>query len=167
MTDSLSFLVKLLLKGRQIKSQDLEDTPKSFELDWEQSFGPGTGAGLVDKQYDDERTLGDGASENLDLSGSLVDTFGVVILFAKIKVLAIKNKSTTQTLSVGGAASLGFIAWVGDPTDIVKIGPGAMALLICDPAGVAVTAATADLLKIANSAGATCIYDIFIAGSSA
>lgn len=167
MADSLSLLAKVLLKGRQIKSLDLEDVKKDIEQDWEQSFGPGTGAGLVDKEFDDERTLGDGSSENLDLSGSLVDAFGAAILFAKIKVLAIKNKSTTQTLSVGGAASLGFIAWVGDPTDVIKIGPGAFALLICDPAGVAVTAGTADLLKIANSAGATCIYDIFIAGSSA
>lgn len=167
MVDSLRILARLLLTGRQIKSQDLEDVGKDLALDWQLPLAPGTGAGLVDKEFDDERTLADGATENLDLSGSLTDAYGASILFAKVKVLAIKNKSTTQTLSVGGAATLGFIGWVGDPTDKVLIGPGAFALLICDPVGVTVTAGTGDLLKIANSAGAACIYDIVIAGSSA
>ncbi|TSA12010.1 MAG: hypothetical protein D4R73_02955 [Deltaproteobacteria bacterium] len=167
MADTLSVLVKLLLKGHQVKDQALADPRKDFELDWEQQFSPGTGAGLVDKEFDDERTLADGASENLDLSGGLTDSYGASIILAKVKILAIKNKSTTQTLSVGGAASLGFVGWVGDPTDIIKVGPASFALLICNPAGVAVTAGTGDLLKILNSAGAACIYDIFIAGSSA
>lgn len=166
MSDSLNTLVKLLIKGRQVKSLALEDIKKDFEQDWEQSFGSGTGAGNADKEFDDERTLGDAASESLDLAGGLTDAFGAVITLAKVKVLAIKNKSATQTLSVGGAASNGFIGWVGDPTDIVKVGPGAFALLICDPAGVAVTAGTGDLLKIANSAGATCAYDIIVVGTS-
>jgi hypothetical protein len=167
MTDSLRILARLLLTGKQVRTLDLENLSQELAQDWQVNFIPGTGVGAVDKQFDDERTLADGVSENLDLSGSLLDAFGASLLFAKIKILAIKNKSATQTLSVGGAATLGFIGWVGDPTDVVKIGPGAMALLICDPAGVAVTAGTGDLLKIANSAGAACIYDIFISGSSA
>ena len=164
MADTLSALVKLMLKSHQVKDQALKDPKSDVDLSWEQSFTPGTGSGQVSKEFDDERTLADAASENLDLAGGVTDAFGVAVTFTKIKVLAIKNKSAAQTLSVGGAASLGFIGWVGDPTDIIKIGPGAMALLICDPAGVTVTAATGDLLKVANSAGAVCAYDIFIAG---
>jgi hypothetical protein len=164
MTDSLRILARLLFTGKQVRTLDLETLSEEFAQDWQVPFTPGADSGQVNKQFDDERSLGDGANESLDLSGVLLDAFGAVLAFTKIKILAIKNKSATQTLSVGGVASNGFVTWVGDPTDIVKIGPGAMALLICDPVGVTVTAGTGDLLKIANSAGAACIYDIFIAG---
>lgn len=166
MSNSLRIMARLLITGHQVHGLDLEDVTKDLALDWQVPLASGTGAGQVDLEFDDERSLADGANESLDLAGGLTDAFGNVLTFAKLKLLAIQNKSATQTLSVGGAASNGFVTWVGDPTDIVKIGPGAMALLICNPAGVAVTPSTGDLLKIANSAGAACIYDIVIAGTS-
>jgi hypothetical protein len=163
MTDSLRILARVLLTGTQIHSLDLEDVSKPLAQDWQMPLGPGSGAGNVNKQFDDERSLAGAASEDLNLT-TLVNAFGVACGFLKVKVLAIRNKSAAQTLSVGAAASNGFATWLGSAADVVKIGPGAMALLICDPVGAAVTASTGDLLHIINSAGAACAYDIFIAG---
>jgi hypothetical protein len=48
---------------------------------------------------------------------------------------------------------------------VVKVPAGGMLLLYApDATGFAVTAATADQLKITNSAGASCDYDIVIVG---
>jgi len=163
MSDSLSLFVQLKITGRQVKDVGLDNPIKNINQVWEQSFTPGTGAGQVADLYEKERTLADGVSENLDLAGILTDDFGVTKTFAKIKVLAIRNKSTTQVLSVGGAATLGFVGWVGDPTDVIKIEPGEFKLLICNLVGVTVTPGTGDLLKVANSAGAPCTYDIVAA----
>ena len=166
MADSLNALIRLLISATYIKDLDLADPKDVLALNFEQAFAPGTGSGLADLMFRDTRQLADGASENLDLSGSLSSAFGASLLFAKVKVLIIKNLSAAQILSVGGAASLGFVSWVGDPTDIVKVGAGGFLCLV-NPAGYAVTAGTADLLKILNSAGAVCDYDIIIIGSSA
>ena len=61
-----------------------------------------------------------------------------------------------------------FINWVGDPTDKISVRPGGAFILIApDATGYAVTAATGDLLKIANSAGTTSVtYDIIIIGAT-
>lgn len=141
------------------------DTPLVASID----FTTGVGANQINSWWSDTRTLANNTSESLDLnaaSGGLTDAFGVGLQLARVKLLYIKNKSTTQTLSVGGAASNGFINWVGDATDIVKIPPGGFLLLVApDATGFAVTAATGDLLKIANgNAGAAADYDIIIAG---
>lgn len=167
MADSLTALIRLLVSSTYIKDLDLRDPKDVLSKTYEQEFASGTGSGKANLQFVDSRELADGASESLDLAGSLLDAFGATLTFVKIKVLLIKNLSTTQTLSIGGAASTAWSAWLGDPTDVVKIGPGAMALLVCDPVGVAVGAGSTDLLKIANSAGAVCDYDIVIIGATA
>lgn len=166
MADTLNALIRLAITATYIKDLDLGDARDPLAVTLEQAFAPGTGSGLADLMFRDTRELADGASENLDLSGGLTSAFGASLLFAKIKALIIKNKSAAQILSVGGAASLGFVSWVGDATDVVKVPAGGFLCLV-NPAGYAVAAGTADLLKILNSAGAVCEYDIIIIGSSA
>jgi len=39
--------------------------------------------------------------------------------------------------------------------------------LLADPTGVTVTAATGDIIQVANAAGAAATYDIIIIGASA
>lgn len=130
-------------------------------------FTTGAGANGANEFFSDTRTLADSASESLDLAGSLTNGLGVTVALARVKFIYIKNKSTTQVLSVGGAASNQFINWVGDATDIVKLRPGGFLLLVApDATGYAVTAGTGDLLKIANgAAGASTDYDIVIGGA--
>jgi hypothetical protein len=163
---ALSALLRLLVRGNLTKSLDLTTPVDALNKTFEQSLISGTGSGQADQQFHDERTLGDGANESLDLAGSLGDAFGTTLTFAKIKALVIVNKDTTRTLSVGGAASNAWSAWLGDATDIIKVPPGGV-LAWFNPDGVAVTAGTGDLLKIANAAGGSTIYDIIVIGTSA
>lgn len=163
--ETFSGRVQINVTGTYSKAGDLSTAKDRLEKAFEQLFTNGTGSGQANKQFHDARSLEAGANESLDLAGGLTDTFGNSLTFTKIKFLLIANTSTTQTLSVGGGGVNSFINWVADATDIVKIGPGATAVLICDPAGVTVTADTGDLLKILNNAGAACIYDIVIFGN--
>lgn len=164
MADSLNALIRLAITSTYIKDLDLADPRDSLSKTPEQAFTTGTGSGQANKQFHDVRTLGDGATEDLDLYGGLTDAFGAVINFAKIKAIYIKNLSTTQTLSVGGAAATQFSNWVADVSDIVVLPPESFICLV-NPAGYAVTSVL-DLLKIANSGGAVCSYEIILIGNA-
>lgn len=132
-------------------------------------LGAGTSSGQADLMFADQRTLAASATENLDLAGVLVDPLGATLTFGHVKLIYIKAASTnTNDVCVGGAASNGFFAPFGDATDKVCVKPGAVALFeIATGVGWAVTATTADILKVTNSAGGTSVkYDVIIAGTS-
>lgn len=131
------------------------------------SLTNGTGANQANEAFADIRTLSASASENLDLNGVLTDAFGAAIAFTKIKAMVIYAAPTnTNDVLVGGAASNGFITWVGDPTDVIKVKPGGLAVFVApDANGYGVTAATGDILKVANSgAGTSITYTIILIG---
>lgn len=159
--------LSLRVRATQTSALDLSTVVDPINQLIEQAFANGTGADQANKVWSDRRTLADGASESLDLAGGLTDAFGAAITFTKIKGIVIKNRSTTQTLAVGGAASSQFINWVANSSDIVNIPPGGfLALTAPGAAGFAVTAGTGDLLKIANgAAGQATDYDIYLIGT--
>lgn len=130
----------------------------------------GTGANQADKMFHDQRTLSASATENLDLAGVLADLFGDTITLARIKALIVyAAPGNTNDVLVGGAAANQWLSWVGDATDVVKVKPGGILVLVApDATGYVVAGGTADQLKIANSAGSTSVtYDIVIVGASA
>jgi hypothetical protein len=127
----------------------------------------GTGANQATLVFGDTRTLAASANESLDLAGSLVDTFGNLITFAKIKaVIIVAAAANVNDVVVGGAAANAWFGMFGDATDKVNVKPGGcFAWVAPDVNGSAVTPATADLLKIANSGGTTGVtYDIILIG---
>jgi hypothetical protein len=133
-------------------------------------LGSGTGANQADRLWSDTRTLAASAAEDLDLAGVLVDALGATVTLARVKGLIIAASSgNTNNLIIGNAASNGFVSWVGAATHTVTVRPGGVfALFAPDATAYAVTAATADLLHIANSgAGTTVTYDVVIIGASA
>lgn len=137
-------------------------------LSWDVTDG--TGANQADMVFADQRTLGNGASEELDLYGGLTDSFGVTQNFARIKGFYIKAASTnTDTITIGNAAANGWPGFFGALTHTVVFLPGAGIFAISpDAIGWPVTNATADKLKILNdAAGAAAIYDIVLIGASA
>lgn len=130
----------------------------------------GTGLGQADRIFHDRRTLSASATEDLDLAGVLVDPFGATITFARIKALIIAaDPGNTNNVIVGNATTNGFISWVGAATHTVTVRPGGLLLLAAaDATAYAVTAGTADLLKVLNSAGGTSVtYDVVLIGASA
>ena len=131
----------------------------------------GTGAGKADLVYADRRVLAASASDSLDLAGSLVDTAGATITFARIKGLYISaDPANTNSVVVGAAASAPWVTLLNS-TGTLTLRPGGSFLAMAgqaDATGWAITATTADLLKVANSAAGTSVsYDIVLIGSSA
>ena len=130
----------------------------------------GTGLGQADRIFHDNRTLTASATEDLDLAGVLVDAFGATLTFARIKALIVAaDAGNTNNVIVGGAATNQFLTWVGAATHTVTVRPGGVLLLAAsDATAYVVTAATGDLLRIANSAGGTSVsYSIVLVGASA
>lgn len=152
-----------------VTAVDVGDAKHTASWSPSYQFTDGTGANQAKAVFADTRTLAASANESLDLAGGLSDVFGNVITFTKIKALLIQAAAgNTNDVLVGGAASNGFTAWVGDATDVVKVKPGGMlAIAAPDATGLAVTAGTGDLLKIANSAGSTGVtYTIVVIGTT-
>jgi len=130
----------------------------------------GTTAGKMDLLYSKTATLAASASEELDLRGALTDALGQTCVFVDVRMICvIASAGNTNDVLVGGAAANAFVNWVGNSSDIVVVKPGGCLFLYTPTdAGYAVTAGTADLLKIANSGGATGVtYTIYIGGVSA
>jgi hypothetical protein len=135
----------------------------------QQQLAPGTASGQADKLFSDRRTLAASATENLDLAGVLVDPLGSTLTFGHVKWIYVKaSTANTNNVCVGGAATNAFAGPFADPTDIVCIQPGGIALFTVNSGvGWTVTPSTGDLLKMANSAGTTGVtYDIIVAGTS-
>ncbi len=135
------------------------------------SLGNGTGAGNADRMFSDRRTLAASGTEDLDLAGVLLDAFGSAVTFARIKGLIIAAAAgNTNNVVVGAAASTPW-ATLLNATGTVTLRPGAFLAVgtaSTDATGYAVTAGTADLLKVLNSAAGTSVtYDIHIIGTSA
>lgn len=133
----------------------------------------GTGTDQVDQIYARRRQLASGATELLDMSGAaLKDVFGNNLSFAKLCMVYIINEdvdgtANTTNLTVGGGANqIANILGSAGATKILR--PGDVFLTAnFGPNGIAaVTAGTGDELQIVNSAGATCNYQIILAGRS-
>jgi hypothetical protein len=164
----LNATIALSITGALTASLDLEAVTSSLTKKLLMSLSDGSGANQATNVFSDTRTLAASASESLDLAGTLINALGATISFAKVRALMVfAAASNINDVLVGGVASNGFIAPFGSATDKVKVKPGgAMILLAPDVNGYAVTAATADLLQIANSAaGTTVTYDVIVIGS--
>jgi hypothetical protein len=134
------------------------------------ALGDGTGANQADRMFADQRTLADGGTENLDCSGLLAPFFGgTPIALLRLKAFLFYSLPTNTTnLTVSRGPSNGALLFTALSSGVAAIKPGAM-FLWCDPsaAAVAVTATSADLITVTNSAGAAATYDVYIIGSSA
>lgn len=134
------------------------DTTNSGSFSFTSSLASGTGEGKASVFYVDEITIAAGATLNLDLSDSLTDVFGASIAFTKLRLIYIELLSTTgstgSSITVGGHASAACSSFFGDVTDKIKIRLGGCLQLACrDTVAYAVTATTADILKIVNDDG--------------
>lgn len=127
----------------------------------------GTTTQKADKVYAAQPTIAASGSTNYDLAGVLTDPFGVTLTFVKVKAIYIKaSASNTNSVCYGGASANAFLGPFSDATDIQCVPPGGIALVTAPAAGWTVTAATADILKVANSGGTTGVtFDFIIVGT--
>lgn len=164
LTSRISLQVSAVLQA----ALDLE-TPGS-DLTYRKILDLADGSGLnqANKKWSDQRTLALSANEDLDLSGVLVNALGVAITFTRIvAVIIVAAAGNANTVKVKPAAVNGFVTPFNAATDTVVIRPGGLLVLVApDATGYVVTAATGDLLNIANGgAGTSVTYDIILIGS--
>lgn len=138
------------------------------------SLTNGTAANQADLMFVDERTVSESSNDDLDLAGSLVDSFGTTLTFAELVALMIVNAPIAGAANVSdltiGNGSNPFEGFLGGTNPVVgPIKPGAMFLIAAgDAAGIGtVTGGSADELRIANGAGGSATYQIMVLGRSA
>ena len=168
MATSFSGTVRVIVDALLEDTVDIGGVKHTIGYSPMNTLSNGTAANQAKQVFTDRRTLAASGTENIDLSGVLVNAFGAVINFAKIKAIVIvAAAANTNNVHVGGHASAAFVNWVTDATAIIKVKPGGIFLLTApDANGFAVTATTGDLLTIANSGSGTSVtYDIVLIGT--
>jgi hypothetical protein len=135
------------------------------------SLANGDGADEADLMFSNTVTLSASATLDYDLAGAaMLDIFGVAVAFARIKaIVIIALAANTNDVVLGGAAANQFYGPFGAAADTIACRPGGLLVLACpDAVGWVVTPTTADILRVANSAGGTGVtFDIVIIGASA
>lgn len=147
---------------------DLASATANLDRTFSTPLTNGTGLNQANNSWSDRRSLATAANEDLDVSGSLTNALGVAVVFTKIKsitIYALPTNTTSLTISRPAANGVPFLLAAGD--GFVLTPGGTFALTNPSDAGIAVTAATGDLINIANAAGATADYDIVIVGVTA
>ena len=133
----------------------------------------GDGADEIDQAVFGEGVLAASADIDLDLAGSLTNVFGETVGLASVKVLFVRNDSdeacavcphtaTEAEIQVGGGdggdGTNAFDTWItsgeDDGSEAVELGAGGWIMLGNPNPGYAVTADTADILRILNLDGA-------------
>jgi hypothetical protein len=164
---SLTTTVKASIAAIDKKTIDGRDVTDPIPSSPDITLGSGTGYGKADIAFMDMRALAASTSENLDLSGVLTDAFGQVISAAKVKAIEIENpEASLSTLTVGAAGTNAFNGPFSAGTYSIDLKPGDKAVFV-SRTGWTVTAATGDLLKVANGAGASVNYLIKLIAASA
>ena len=129
----------------------------------------GTGLNQADRLYYSKPTIAGSATLTLDVAtgGGLLDPFGDAVAMVKLKYILIVNELGPNTINLVRPASNGVPIYLaagdGEPIHL-----GGLALKFWPTlAGIPVTAATADLIDIVNTAAGSVTPDILIGGTSA
>lgn len=166
---ALNVRALLSLEGAHTRAIDLGEARFPVGISKHVDFIDGVGAGQVDRMFSDTRTLAASASEDLDLAGSLTDSFGVAVTMARVKLIYVAAApGNTNNVNVTRPGSNG-VPWALAAGDGVGLVPGGAFMMFApNAAGILVTSGTGDLITIANSAGGTSVtYDVVILGASA
>jgi hypothetical protein len=132
-------------------------------------FDNGVGADQADKLIHKQRIITASANDDLDLAGVLTDAFGVVVTLVKVKaVIIFAAIANANTVIIGNHPTAAFVGWFGAAAHTVTLGPGDIfACTRRGVAGLAVTAGTADMLRLTNGAGGTSVtVDVFVLGTA-
>lgn len=157
--------IELNIRAKQTGTADLGSPQFTALLEKILEFTPGTAAiGQSNVLFSDERTLAASGSEDIDVAGALTDALGGSIAAAEVVAIAIvADAGNTNDVQVTRPAANGVPAFLA-ASDGVAIGPGDI-FLLTNRKGIGITAATADLIHIANGGGTTGVtYKVIIIG---
>lgn len=164
MTVNVTSLVRL--DATLTAAADIGSPTYSPSTVYQSTFTDGTGLNQVNRLFTDRRTIAASGTDDLDLAGALEDALGGEFVLARVKgLLVAASSSNTNNVVVGGDD----VEWLfGAAGSTVSVRPGGVFLLEApDATGYAVTAATGDILQVANSgAGSSVVYDVVIFGAA-
>ncbi len=147
---------------------DLGDARHTVAQDGNLVLQNGTAADQADQEFTDQRTLGAGATEDLDLAGGVTNALGETVTFASVKAIMVEAANGNDgNIEVGGTAPNGFVGPFGDVTDQIVLDAGDRFVVTNKGAGWTVTGGTGDLLRIGNTGSAAGTYKIKIVGVAA
>jgi hypothetical protein len=159
--------MKITATGNLVKDTDLANLAQVLNYSQTYTLTNGTSSNQANMFWADTRTLTASSSDDLDVAGGLTNAFGDTITFTKLKgIIVFAAAANTNNVLIGGdAASIATLT--GNINDVIVVRPGGFfAVCAPDATGYAVTATTADILQIANSAGSTSVtYDIILIGT--
>lgn len=141
------------------KTLELSTLSANINENISHSLAAGTGDDQIDTAMNDSVTIGAASSQDYDLDDNttIVDLFNDAVAFAKVKAILVKNTGSGD-LNISGD-------FLGLTTDNVPVPTGGWAALNFGAAGRTVTAATADVLTLASTAGTTA--EIIVLGVAA
>jgi hypothetical protein len=133
------------------------------------AFGTNGAAAGVGRMYAATLSLGAGATNTLDLAGSLTDSFGASLTFARVKFLSItpsNSMAVAQSVLVRPAPANGWATWMSTTTSAVRVWSGGCVVPVMCPQtnAPAVTAGTGDLLDIVNESTNAATVTVIILG---
>lgn len=164
---SLTSRVQVNVLGTLTDNSTLTDNQSQISKVWTMSLANGTGAAQADKIYTlKEQTIADGGTLSIDVKGALVDAFGAAFTPAKLRCVYIYSATTNTTaLTLFGDANGVPILNTAATTATLTAG-GMFLKSDQSTTGIAVTAATGDIIKIVNAAGAAATLDVVLIGTS-
>jgi hypothetical protein len=165
---SLTTSLKLNLRALLVGVLDLSNAVNDLTLAPEIALSDGAGLNQANRVFQDTVTLAAAGETLLDLT-ALTDALGSAVSFARLKAIYVRNKSATagDNLQLGGTVVAGLSTLYVGTNAGQLIGPGGIALLVNpSAAGWAVTATTADILRIGNPGANPIEYDIVLIGAA-
>lgn len=157
--------IVLHLTAKQSGSGDLGTPGVLVDIIKELDFSAGTAAvGQANILFSDTRTLAASATENLDVAGVLADALGATVNAAEIvAVYFAAAQANVNDVQITRPAANGVPLFLA-AGDGIALGPGDFSVRTYRN-GVAVVAATGDLLTVTNGGGGTSVnYDVVIIG---
>lgn len=157
--------INLSISAKQTGTADLGTPQMRAAVEKAMEFSPGTAAvGQANVLFSDERTIAISGNEDLDLAGVLADALGATIAAAEVVAIYIEaDDGNTNNVNVTRPAANGVPLFLA-ASDGLALAPGDF-FLFTRRTGITVTAATGDLINIANSgAGSTVTYRVVIIG---
>lgn len=157
--------IDLSIRAKQTGAGDLGTPQILVDIDKAMDFTPGTAAvGQANVLFSDTRTLAASATENLDLAGALQDALGATIAAAEVVAIYFAAaQGNTNDVQITRPAANGVPLFLA-AGDGFALGPGDFSVRSYRN-GVAVTAATGDLITVTNGgAGTPVTYDVVVIG---
>lgn len=144
-----------------LNTVDVTDTTTTTDA---LSLADGTGVGQANAYYRDVLTIAAGGTATVDLRNLTLKAFGGTgtLSLTSVKVIVIRNRSTTASLAVGGSTTN---RWSGFAAGAVTLGPSGC-IYSTAPSGWATTA-TDKVLAITNNGAAAADIELVLVGVKA